>query len=79
MAHYKLGEILIREGLITEDQLNQAIEAQKDQKGRLGEILIKLGLVNEEDIASAIGKQLNIPYSSDIKKDAYTSCRSRLG
>jgi len=65
MAYYKLGEILIKEGLITEVQLTQAIEAQKEQKGRIGEILIKLGFVSEEDIAGALGTQLGIPFSSD--------------
>src|SRR3989338_3582785 len=62
MAHYKLGEILLKQGLITETQLNQAIETQKGEKGRIGEILVKLGVVREEDIAAALGTQLGIPY-----------------
>ena len=65
MAHYKLGEILIKQGLITEGQLSQAIELQREQHGRIGEVLIKLGLVSEEDIAAAVGEQLGLPYSSD--------------
>lgn len=64
MAHYKLGEILLKQGLITEAQLKQAIEAQKQEKGRIGEVLVKLGFVREEDITSALGTQLGIPYSS---------------
>lgn len=64
MAHYKLGEILLKQGLITETQLNQAIETQKGEKGRIGEILVKLGIVREEDIAAALGTQLGIPYSA---------------
>jgi len=65
MAHYKLGEILIKQGLITEDQLHQAIEAQKTKDGRIGEVLVDLNLVKEEDIAKALGTQLGIPYSSE--------------
>jgi len=65
MAHFKLGEILLKQGLITEAQLNTAIEKQKGEKGgRIGEVLVKLGFVREEDIASALGTQLGIPYSS---------------
>ncbi|MFP4473569.1 MAG: GspE/PulE family protein [Candidatus Omnitrophota bacterium] len=64
MAHKKLGEILIAEGLLTEDQLNQAIARQKKERGRLGEILVKMGILTEEDIAAALGKQLNIPYAT---------------
>ncbi len=64
MAHYKLGEILLKQGVITETQLTQAIETQKGEKGRIGEILVKLGIVREEDIAAALGTQLGIPYSA---------------
>ena len=65
MAHFKLGEILLKQGLITQTQLNESIERQKGEKGgRIGEILVKLGFVREEDIASALGTQLGIPYSS---------------
>ena len=64
MAHFKLGEILLKQGLITEAQLKQAIEAQRQEKGRIGEVLVKLGFLREEDITSALGTQLGIPYSS---------------
>lgn len=64
MAHFKLGEILLKQGLITEAQLKQAIDAQRQEKGRIGEVLVKLGFVREEDITSALGTQLGIPYSS---------------
>ena len=38
-----LGEILIKRGLIKSEQLNQALEIQKKEKGLIGEILLKLG------------------------------------
>lgn len=62
MAYLKLGEILIKEGLITEQQLNRAIEYQRLNRGRIGEILIKLGIISEEKITSALGSQLEIPF-----------------
>jgi len=64
MAHLKLGEILIDQGLITEDQLNTVIEAQKKEKGRIGELLIKMGMITEENMTRALGTQLGIPYYS---------------
>lgn len=66
MARLKLGEILIQQGFITEEQLMKAIEAQKKEKGRIGEILVKLSIITEEDMTNALGTQLGIPfYSSD--------------
>lgn len=64
MAYLRLGEILIKEGLITEQQLNRAIEYQRLNRGRIGEILIKLGIISEEKITSALGSQLEIPFYS---------------
>ncbi len=62
MEHLKLGEILMKQGLINEDQLKEAINHQKTEKGRIGEILIKLNMITEEDITFALGSQLGIPY-----------------
>lgn len=62
MTHQKLGEILIKQGLITPQQLNQVIDVQKREKGRIGEILIRLGILTEEDIMSALATQLSISY-----------------
>ncbi len=64
MAYLKLGQILLQQGLITEEQLNRAIAAQKQEQGRIGEIFVKLGIIKEEDIISALGKQLGLPYAS---------------
>lgn len=66
MARLRLGEILIKQGLLTEKQLNDAITAQKVQKGRIGDVLIKLGMIKEEELAAALGSQLMIPYASHM-------------
>ncbi len=65
MAHFKLGEILLQQGLINEEQLKEAIQVQKKETGRIGESLIKLGFLTEEDIVAALGSQLNIPHASN--------------
>lgn len=69
MTHLKLGEILIRQGLITEKQLQEAIVVQKKEKGRVGEILVKLGMITEEHMAEAMGTQMGIPHYSSKNLD----------
>lgn len=64
MARLRIGEILIKQGLITEAQLQEAVEAQKLEKIHIGEILVNKGFIKEEDLASAIGSQLLIPFTS---------------
>jgi len=63
----KLGQILLKEGLITEEQLEKAIEIQKKEGNRLGDTLINLGIVTDKDIVIAMAKQLSIPYASYSK------------
>lgn len=63
-TYFKLGEILVSEGLISQSQLDNAISVQKREGGRLGETLLKLEMVKESDLAYVLGKQLNIPYAS---------------
>ena len=63
----KLGQILLKEGLVTEEQLEKAIDIQKKESTRLGETLINLGIVTEKDIVIAMAKQLSIPYASYAK------------
>ncbi len=67
MQHLKLGELLIQQGLITQDQLEAAIDLQKKERGRIGEILVKMGILSEEDIIAALGTQLKIPHSTREK------------
>jgi len=54
--------MLIDEGMITVEQLNRAIEQQKQSGLRLGQVLIRSGLVTEEGIIAALGDQAGIPY-----------------
>ncbi len=58
----KLGEILMSSGLISEAQLQKALEFQEGEGGLLGEVLIKLGFVGEIDIVQALTAQYGFPY-----------------
>ena len=57
-----IGEILIKRKLITQEQLNQALDVQKKEGGFVGEILIKLGYIEERDIVVALVVQCGLPY-----------------
>jgi len=57
----KLGELLIKENLITEEKLDKALEEQNTHGGRLGTNLVKLGFVSEKQLVSALSKQHNVP------------------
>lgn len=63
----KLGEILLHEGLITDDQLRKSLKEQHEKKGKLGQILINLGFAVEENIAFALSKQMGLPFMANEK------------
>ena len=58
----RLGEILVHNNVISEGQLETALDSQKREGGLLGEILIKLGYVNERDIVQTLTAQYGFPY-----------------
>ncbi|HXH92581.1 MAG TPA: type IV-A pilus assembly ATPase PilB [Thermoanaerobaculia bacterium] len=57
----RLGELLTKASLISQDQLKEALKLQKDTGGKLGETLIKLGFVSEEDITECLSQQFGVP------------------
>src|SRR5437588_3708148 len=57
----RLGELLTKASLITQDQLKDALKMQKETSGKLGETLIKLGFVSEEDITECLSQQFGVP------------------
>src|SRR5436309_2844742 len=57
----KLGEMLIKAGLLTPQKLQEALEYQKTNGGKLGLNLVKLGLVKEEDITRVLSQQYRVP------------------
>jgi type IV pilus assembly protein PilB len=57
-----LGMLLTGAGLLTEEELAQAIDAQKHRGGRLGTVVIELGLLNARQIAGAIAEQCHLEF-----------------
>ena len=56
----KLGELLLREGLITEKQVHEALEVQYQTHGRLGSILVDLGYIDSDRLLSFFGRQFGV-------------------
>src|SRR5215510_6947303 len=57
----KLGEMLLKAGMITQPQLQEALEAQKKSGGKLGFNLVKMGFVKEDDITQLLSDQYGVP------------------
>ena len=58
----RLGEILVQQKVLTQEQLKLALEEQKRSGRKLGRVFIDRGFVTEEEISEALAKQLQIPY-----------------
>jgi len=57
----KIGEMLLKGNLITQEQLRTALETQKKTRERIGSILVKAGFIKEPELLSFLGRQFNIP------------------
>ena len=57
----RIGELLLKEKLITPEQLQQALTAQKSNGGKLGFNLVKMGFVKDEQITALLSKQYGVP------------------
>ncbi len=58
----RMGDMLVHAGLINDDQLKQALAAQKKNKRRLGEELVKSGMITERQLIDALVMQLGVDY-----------------
>ena len=56
----RLGDILVSEGVITEEQLTEALEKQRGTGKKLGATLVDLGMTTEDDIVTALQRQLSL-------------------
>src|ERR1700752_180557 len=57
----RLGDLLVKEKIITPEQLEQATKAQKEQNCRLGSALVKLGFLTDEDVTNFLSRQYGVP------------------
>ncbi|HJQ54533.1 MAG TPA: ATPase, T2SS/T4P/T4SS family [Gemmatimonadaceae bacterium] len=57
----RIGDLLLREGLVTQDQLNKALQEQRHNGTRVGYNLVKLGFVKETDLTRMLARQHKMP------------------
>ncbi|MBL8359925.1 MAG: Flp pilus assembly complex ATPase component TadA [Rubrivivax sp.] len=74
----RLGELLIREGLLREEQLQQALTRQKQTGRRLGAVLQDLGFVTDEGIARLLAAQLKFPYFTAVLENVDVRAARKL-
>ena len=58
----RLGDLLVREQIITDRQLTDALNAQRDTGSKLGDTLIDLGHIKEKQLLRFLAQQLDIPF-----------------
>src|SRR6476659_3591398 len=57
----RLGDLLVREGLITREQLEKALQEQRQNGTRVGYNLVKLGFIAETDLTKMLARQFKMP------------------
>ncbi len=61
-SNLRIGQILIDSGVVTDEQLEEALVKQKSTKKRIADILVEDGVITEQQVCKALEKQLFIPY-----------------
>src|SRR5438128_9717518 len=69
LAGLRIGEILLAQGAVTREKLEEALAAQGERGGRLGEVLIPLKACSEEQVLKALAAQLELPYQMRVAPD----------
>ncbi len=71
-----IGQVLIDKGIITQEQIDQAIDEQRERGHRqlLGEILVELGIATEDQIIEALAEAYNVPYAKLTPRLADAKC-----
>ena len=62
MAYMRLGDLLVSSGVITNEQLEKALEMQKETKEHLGDVLIRAGFITEQQLIEALEMQLGVEF-----------------
>ncbi len=69
-AQAPLGQLLVRRGVLSEEQLKQALDFQKTSKERklIGEVLVQFGFVNDQMVLETLAEAYGIPFASDTAR-----------
>lgn len=64
----RIGDVLVQSGIITNDELLQALDYSKENNVKIGKAVVSLNFATESDICEALGQQLGMPVFSDLSK-----------
>ena len=73
----RIGDLLLSQGMITQQQLDTALSEQKIRRTKLGETLIALGYVSQKDFSDVLSRQLGVE-SVDLRKEGLQDAAIRL-
>lgn len=65
----RIGELLVEAGVISREQLSDALAHQREHGGRLGTNLVELGMIDEQMLAKELARQLSIPSATAAQID----------
>src|SRR6059058_1906540 len=66
LAGRALGEILVAQGVVPREKIDEALSVQGERGGRLGEVLVSLKACSEEQVLKALAAQLELPYQMRV-------------
>ena len=58
----RLGDVLLEHGVITEDQIQQALIEQRQTRMHLGALLVHRGVISRQQLGKALAEQYEVPY-----------------
>jgi len=62
LSYKSLGSLLVENKVITQEQIEKALDRQRKKGGLLGDIIVEMGLASETQVLTALAQQLNIPH-----------------
>ena len=80
-ARRRLGDIFVERGLISEQQLQEALDQQRETGAKLGEVLVELGFITRVSLAGVIGEQWDerrVTQTAQISSVVETALREQL-
>src|SRR2546428_12522178 len=79
LAGRPIGEILVAQGVVSQEKIAEALAVQAERGGRLGEVLISLKACSEEQVLKALAAQLAPPYQMRLPPPPNPPAPAKLG
>ncbi len=74
----KLGEILVGQGVVSQDDMDKALGIAKGSRRRLGQALVEAGFASDEQVAKALAEQYGVPYVNPNDADTHSTVQLDL-